>query len=412
MPSLSEFLQDLKFGLRTLRKSPGFTAVALATLAVGIGATTAIFSFVDGVLLKPLPYANPDRIVMVLEKPPGGGHNGISTLNFLDWAHENSVFEFIAAQTGGSVTLTGVEEPVQLRGMRVSADYFNVFGVSAELGRTFAPGEDQLGHENVAVISHAFWQSQFGGERSIIGRTLLLDGKPCTVVGVLPKSSAFNRGWPQIWRPLAFTPENRTRNFHWFGAVAKLKPGVTLEQARANLDSIGARIAQDFPDSNMGWGVAVDPLAEMIVGQDLKRSLYVLLSAVGMVLLIGCANLANLMLARGAARDREVSIRAALGAGRARLVRQFLTESVLLSVVGGLLGLGVGYLTMVGLKAVLPTYTLPSEANVTMDARVLLFALALGVLTGLVCGLVPALQATRPDLTTGMKQGGGASGGW
>jgi len=409
---MSELLQDLKFGWRTLRKSPGFTAVALATLAIGIGANTAIFSFVNGVMLKPLPYPDPDRIVRVLEKPPGGERNGISTLNYLDWARENKVFDFMAAQTGGSVTLTGVEEPIQLRGMRVSAHYFDVFGVSPALGRTFAAGEDEPGKDHVVVISHSFWQTQFGGEPSVLGRTLLLDGQPHTVIGILPKDSSFDRGWPQIWRPLAFTAENRTRNFHWFGSVARLKAGVTIEQARANMNAIGARIAQDYPDSNKGWGVTIDPFADAAVSKELKRSLYVLLAAVGMVLLIGCANLANLMLARGMARDREVAIRAALGAGRGRLVRQFLTESVLLSLAGGALGLGLGYVTMVGLKLLLPRYTLPSEANVSLDGSVLLFALLLAVFTGLVCGIVPALQATRSDLTKGMKQaGGGASAG-
>ena len=406
---MTELFQDLKFGWRTLAKSRGFTFVALATLAIGIGANTAIFSFVNGVMLKPLPYAEPERIVRVLEKPPGGDHNGISTLNYLDWAKENKVFEYMAAQTGGSVTLTGVEEPIQLRGMRVSAHYFDVFGVGAALGRTFAEGEDQLGHDNVAVISHALWQNQFGGEKNALGRVVILDGKPCTIVGILPKDSAFNRGWPQIWRPLAFTPEQQTRNFHWMGSMARLKRGVTLEQARAQMNAIGARIAQDYPDSNKGWGVAVDLLVTETVGKELRQSLYVLLAAVGMVLLIACANLANLMLARGAARDREVAIRAALGAGRGRLVRQFLTESILLSVGGGVLGLAVGYGLMATLRTVLPPFSLPSEANVTMDGQVLVFTLVLAVLTGIACGLVPALQATRPDLTTGMKQAGGGA---
>lgn len=409
---MSELLQDLKFGWRTLRKAPGFTCIALATLAIGIGANTAIFSFVNGVMLKPLPYAEPERIVRVLEKPPGGDHNGISTLNYLDWAQQNTVFQSIAAQTGGSVTLTGVDEPIQLRGMRVSAHYFDVFGVSPALGRGFAAGEDEMGKDHVAVISHALWQAQFGGEPSVLGRTILLDGQPHTIVGILPAGSAFDRGWPQIWRPLAFAPENRTRNFHWMGAVARLKPGVTLEQARANLDTIGARIAHDYPDSNKGWGVAIDALADVTVGKQLRQSLYVLLAAVGMVLLIGCANLANLMLARGMARDREVAIRAALGAGRGRLVRQFLTESVLLSLGGGALGLALGYATMKALRLALPPFSLPAEANITMDGQVLFFTLALAVVTGLICGIVPALQATRPDLITGMKQsGGGASAG-
>ena len=199
---MKELVQDLRYGIRTLRKSPGFATVAILTLAIGIGANTAIFSFVNGVLLKPLPYGEPERIVRVLEKPPGGGRNGISTLNYLDWQKENTVFEYVAAQTGGSVTLSGVEEPVQLRGARVSAHYFDIFGIKATLGRTFLADEDQLGKEAVAVLSHALWSSQFGADPKVIGRSITLDGRPHTVVGVLPAGGAFDRGFSQIWRPL------------------------------------------------------------------------------------------------------------------------------------------------------------------------------------------------------------------
>lgn len=407
-----ELLQDLRYGVRTLRKSPGFATVAVLTLAIGIGANTAIFSFVNGVLLKPLPYGEPERIVRVLEKPPGGGRNGISTLNYLDWQKDNTVFEYMAAQTGGSVTLTGINEPVQLRGSLVSPHYFDIFGVKPVLGRTFAADEDQLGKERVAVLSHALWDSQFGADPNVVGRTILLDGQPHTVIGVLPAGGAFDRAFSQIWRPLAFEPQNMTRNFHWFGAFAKLKRGVTLKQATAQMDAIGARIARDYPDSNKGWGVTIDLFADTVVGTQLRQSLYVLLSAVGMVLLIGCANLANLTLARGTAREREVAIRASIGAGRWRLVRQFLTEYVLLSICGGLLGLGLGLALKAGLELALPPFSLPREANVAIDARVLLFTLALAVFTGIVFGLVPALQATRPNLASCMKEGGrGASSG-
>src|SRR5262245_28925543 len=232
--------------MRTLRKSAGFATVAILTLAIGIGANTAIFSFVNGVLLKPLPYGEPERIVRVLEKPPGGGRNGISTLNYLDWQKDNTVFEYMAAQTGGSVTLTGVTEPIQLRGARVSPHYFDIFGVNATLGRTFAADEDQLGKERVAVLGHGFWVWQFGGEANVICRSITLDGAPHTVVGVLPAQGAFDRAFAQIWRPLAFEPQNMTRNFHWFGAYAKLKRGVTAKQASTQMDAIGARIAHDY----------------------------------------------------------------------------------------------------------------------------------------------------------------------
>jgi putative ABC transport system permease protein len=407
-----EILQDIRYAVRMLRKSAGFAVVAVLTLAIGIGANTAIFSFVDGVLLKPLPYANADRIMRVLEKPPGDpeARNGISTLNFLDWQRQNSVFQYMAARTGGSVTLTGVSNPVQLRGAKMSAHGFDILGVKAVLGRTFASDEDQPGKSRVAVLSHSLWASQFGSDASIIGRVIQLDGEPHVVIGVLPEGSAFDRSYAQIFRPLVFEPQNMTRNFHWFGAMALLKPGVSLEQARAEMNTIGARIAHDYPDSNKGWGVAVDPLADTIVGRQLRKSLYVLLAAVGMVLLIGCANLANLTLARSTAREREVAIRASVGAGRWRLVRQFLTENVLLSVIGGVLGIALGYALMAGLKAAVPPFSLPSEANIGLDARVLLFAAGLSVMTGLIFGLAPAIQATHSDLAGSMKEGGRGSG--
>ncbi|MBV9504336.1 MAG: ABC transporter permease [Acidobacteriia bacterium] len=389
-----------------LAKSPGFTVVSLLTLAIGIGSNTAIFSFVDAALLKPLPYADADRIVRVLEKRPDGGPNGISTLNFLDWQRDGTVFESLAAQTGGAVTLTGLGEPVQLRGARVSAHYFDVFGVKPALGRAFAEGEDQLGKDHVVVLSHVLWQSQFGGDPGLLGRSIRLDGEPYTVIGILPAGSSFDRGFMQIWRPLAFKPENMTRNFHWMGAVGKLKAEVTLKQARAQMDTIGARIAHDYPESNKGWGVAVDRYSEVLLGPNQRQSLYILMGSVGMILLIGCANLANLTLARGAAREREVAIRSALGAGRRRLVRQFLTENVMLSTAGGLLGIGVGYVTMRAIEAAVPPYSMPSEVDVTLDGRVLLFSLVLSIVTGLLFGLAPAFGVTRADLANSLKEGG------
>lgn len=408
---MQNLVHDLRYGVRTLAKSPGFTAVAILTLALALGANTAIFSFVDAVLLKPMPYAHPERIVRVLEAPPGGGRNGISTLNFLDWQKQNGCFEFMAARTGGSVALTGIEEPVQIPGARVSAHYFDIYGVKAALGRTFAEGEDENGRHQVVVLSHTLWQNQFAGDPAIIGRKLVLDGEPHVVIGVLPKDGPFERGYSRLWRPLVFKPENMTRNFHWFGSVALLKPGVTLDQARAQMDAIGKRIAADYPDSNKGWGVGVDLLSETHVNGDLSRSLYVLLAAVGMVLLIACANLANLSLMRVVGREREIAIRVALGAGRWALLRQFLVESLLVAAAGGAAGLLAGRLAIAGLKLSMPPYTLPSEADVALDGRVLLFSLGLTLLTGLLVGLLPAWQASRPNLTHSLKQGGGASAG-
>ena len=402
---MNGLLSDLRYAFRTLRKSPGFTVVALLTLAIGIGANTAIFSFVNSVLLKPLPYPDAERIVRVLEKPPGGGGNGISTLTFLDWRDQNTVFDSMAAQTGGDVTLTGRGEPVQLRAAHVSAPYFDIFGIKPALGRTFSADEDQRGKEHVAVLSHVLWVSQFGADPALVGRTILLDGEAYTVVGVLPEGSAFDRAFNQIWLPLAFQPENMTRNFHWFGSFAKLKRGITIEQARTQMDAIGARISQQYPDSNKGWGVSIERYADTITDTNLRQSLYVLLAAVGMMLLIGCTNLANLTLARGAAREREVAVRSALGAGRQRLIRQFLTENVLLALAGGALGLGVGYATMAALKASIPPNSFAREVRIAMDTRVLLFTLALSALTGILFGLAPALGATKTNLVVSLKEG-------
>ena len=409
---MSLWLKELRHSVRTLRQSPGFTAVAILTLAIGIGANTAIFSFVDAMLLKPLPYPESDRIVRVMEKPPRGARNGISTLNFLDWQRDNTVFDFMSAQTGDAVTLTGGSEPIQLRGALVSAGYFKVFGAEPELGRTFLPGEDELGKHHVAVISHAVWASQFGSDPSIVTRTVLLNNEPHTIVGVLPARSAFDRAPVQIWRPLAFRPSNMTRDFHWMISFARLKDGVTLAQARANMDAIGKRIENDFPASNKGWGVVVEPYAETLINPQARTIILLLLSSTGFLLLIGCANLANLALARGVSREREVVVRASLGAGRWDLIRQFLTENVLLSICGGLFGLAIGYGLMKAMGLMLPPFTLPREVNASIDARVLLFALIVSIATGMLFGMAPALQATKPDLAAAMKEEGrGSSGG-
>jgi putative ABC transport system permease protein len=406
-----EFAQDLRYGIRTLLKAPAFAAVAIVTLALGIGANSAIFSFVDAAMLKPLPYAEPERILQIWEKPPGGGNNVVSALNFLDWQKQSTSFEAMVASTGGSLTMTGQGDPVLLRAGRVSAGYFEVFRVAPLLGRTFAPDEDTPGKEHVIVLSHRLWATQFGSDPGIVGKAITLNGEPYTVIGVMPANSPFDRAFNQLWRPLAFNTSERTRNFHWLSVVARLKPNVTFEQARSELDAIGARIATDYPDSNKGWGVSTLRYMDIVVGQQLQTSLYVLLAAVGMLLLIGCANVANLVLARGTSREREVAVRAALGAGRGRLIRQFLTENVLLATIGGVLGIGLGYGLMIWLKYMLPPFYLPSAINVEMDLRVLAFTFALAVITGVVFGLAPALSATKPDLAGAMKEGGrGAAG--
>jgi len=392
-------------------KAPAFSAVAVLTLALGIGANSAIYSFVDAALLKPLPYEHPERILQIWEKPPGGGNNVVSAMNFLDWQRQTTSVEAMTASTGGSLTLTGLGEPVLLRAGRVSAGYFDVFAVKPFLGRTFAADEDTPGKEHVVVLSHRLWSAQFGSDPGIVGKSLTLNGEPYTVIGVMPPRSAFDRSFNQLWRPLAFKHSERTRNFHWLSVVGRLKPGVTIEAARSELDAIGGRIAVDYPDSNKGWGVSTLRYMDVVVGQQLQRSLYVLLAAVGMLLLIGCANVANLVLARGTAREREVAVRAALGAGRGRLVRQFLAENILLAIVGGVLGIALGYGLMMWLKFMLPPFYLPAAINVEMDLRVLAFTFALAMATGIVFGLAPALSATKLDLAGAMKEGGrGAAG--
>jgi putative ABC transport system permease protein len=406
MHGLSSDLHDLRYAIRRLRNSPGFSAVAIATIALAIGANTAMFSFVNGVLLSPLPYPDPDRIVRVLERHPSGGVNGISTLNYLDWTNENAVFEYMAAEAGWRPTLTGGAEPVAMRGARVSAHYFDIFGVKPALGRTFLSDDDQPGKDRVVLLSHALWESRFGSDPAMLGRTILLNGEPHTVVGVLPKGGPFDRAAAQIWKPLAFQPSNMTRDFRWLSASAKLKPDVTLEKARAEMAVIARRLDTAHPDSNRDWGVAVDRLADVLIGSQLHTAVTVLFTATAFVLLIGCANLANLALARAISRKNEMAVRAALGASRWRLVRQLLTESVVISVCGGIVGVGVGYAMMKWIQSLIPPYTLPPAVDIRMDTSVLLFTMTVAVGTGLLFGVAPAAQATTPSLVGSLKEGG------
>jgi predicted permease len=402
---------DIRYGLRGLRRNPGFATVAIATLALGIGATAAIFSFVNAVLLKPLPYPHPEQIVSVGEKLPDGFSNPISTLNFLDWERQNRCFEYLAALAFDKVTLTGSARPQEVRVHRVSASYFKVLGVSAAMGRTFVASENEPGSDLEAVLSNRLWRGRFGGDPHIIGRKITLDGKNYTIIGVLPANSEFDRSWAAMWLPLSFAPVNMTRNFHWLYGIARLKPGVTLKQAREQMDAIGARISAQYPDSNKGIGVAVNPYIDQVVQPELRRSLWVLLAAVGAVLLIGCANIANLTLARGTDREQEIAIRSALGARRLRLIRQLLTESISLGVLGATAGLALGNAFMHGIKVWLPSDMLPPQANVKMDYGVLLFAMLIGILTGVLSGLAPALNGARPDLARSLKESGRTSAG-
>ncbi len=399
-------LHDLRHALRLLRNNPGFSAVAIATIALAIGANTAMFSFVNGLLLRPLPYPESDGIVRVLERTSTGGRNGISTLNYLDWASQNTVFEFIAAEAGWNATLTGRTEPVSIRAARVSAHYFDIFGAQPALGRTFRPGDDEPGRDRVVLLSHAVWEHLFGSDPALVGRDILLNGEPHTVIGVLEKGGPFDRAAAQVWKPLAFQPSVMSRDFRWLGASAKLKPGVTLERARAEMDVIARRLAAAYPGSNKDWGVAVDRLADVLIGPGLHSAVTVLFGATAFVLLIGCANLANLALARGIAREGEMAVRAALGATRFRLVRQLLIENVVIGLCGGIAGAGVGYAIMRWIEWLIPPSALPPAVDIRMDVSVLLFTFVAAVGTGLVFGAAPAARTTNPNLVTPLKDGG------
>jgi predicted permease len=417
-------VQDLRYAVRVLSKSPGVTIIVLLTLALGIGINTAIFSFVDAILLKPLPYPNADRIVGIWERRPTGQPNSMTTLNYLDYAQQSTVFERIAATTGccGS-TILGGDAPTPVPALRVSPPYFDILGAAAAYGRTFMAGDDQPGRDHVVVLSHRLWTSHFGSDPALIGRTIRLDGEPYTVIGVMPESSPFDRTYVQAWLPLSFGPERMNRTSHWLlsltgGALGLLKPGVTLERARAEIEAIAARLSAEYPATNKGWSAVLQPYATIIVGKDLQESLYLLLAAVGMVLLIGCVNVANVMLARALAREREVAVKLALGATHGRLIRQFLTESLLMSLPGGLLGILVGYGTTAFLKATLAALPLslavlpiliPAEAAIGLDSRVLLFAVTLSIVCGVAFGLAPAVGTIRGTQAARIGSSRGAS---
>ncbi|MEO7275234.1 MAG: ABC transporter permease [Vicinamibacterales bacterium] len=399
-------LHDLRYAIRLLRNSPAFSAVAIATIGLAIGANTAMFSFVNGLLLRPLPYRDADRIVRVLERSSTGARSGVSTPTYLDWTTGNAVFEFMAAEVGWSATLTGGDEPASIRAARVSAHYFDIFGAKPALGRTFRPGEDEPGNDRVVVLSHSLWERRFGSDPAIVGRNILLNGEADTVIGVLEKGGPFDRAAAQIWRPLAFRPSSMSRDFRWLATSARLKPGVTLKQAQAEMDVIAQRIAREYPDSHKGWGVAVDRLADVLIGPGLRTAVTVLFGATTLVLLIGCANLANLALARGIARESEMAVRAALGASRWHLIRQLLVENVVIALCGGVVGAGVGSAMTKWIASLVPASALPPAVEIRMDTTVLLFTFVAALGTGLMFGAAPAAQTTNPNLMTPLKDGG------
>jgi putative ABC transport system permease protein len=389
--------KDFRYGLLLLKRDPGFAFVAISVMAIGIGANTAMFSLMDAVLLKPLPYPEPERIVRVWEAPTPTSRNGISTLNFVDWKRLSTSFEALSAVRGLNVALTGEGEPARLAGTLVSADYFDVFGVKAAVGRTFLPDEDQPGAGQIVVLSHAAWQTRFGGDPSILNRAILLDGEPHQVVGILPAGS-FDRGLESFWKPIVFAPEQRTRGYHWLGAVGRLRRGVTVEQAREEMRAVGASLATLQPPFKKDWSVAVEPFDKDLVGDGFRQSIIVAFGAVVMVLLIASANIANLLLAKGVARRQEMAVRAALGATRGRLIAQVLTESLVLCLLGGLAGVGLAYVLIRGAVPLMGP-SLPSTAAVTLDPRVLGFAAAAAVGVSLLVGLLPSLQLSSGRLS-------------
>lgn len=399
-------LNDFRYALRQLIKAPSFTIVAVLTLALGIGACTAIFSVVNVVLLRPLDYPNPDRIMVIRETQlPQFPEFSVAPPNYLDWEKQTKSYEYLAAYSSAALNLTGEGEPQRLVGVKATAHYFDVMGVKPVLGRMLLPEEDAQGKNHVVVLSHPFWQRVFGGARDIVGRAIQLNGEPYNVVGIAPPGFGL-ASKVDVWTPMAFKPEetaNDARGGHYINVVGRLKPGVTVAQARAELTLIADQLAKQYPDPQKGWGIFLMPMQDYLV-RDVKPVLYTLLGAVGCVLLIACANLANLLLARATARHREISIRAALGAGRGRLVRQLLTESVVLAMCGGVTGILLARWGLDALLSLAPT-SLPRITEIHLDSGVLGFSLALSVMTGLAFGIAPALLAARTDMNEALKQG-------
>jgi putative ABC transport system permease protein len=410
---MRNFIQDLRYAIRVMAKRPGFTIIAAVTLALGIGANTAIFSAVNAILLKPLPFPQSDQLVDLSETFKPDGFGSVSVPNFEDWKNQNTVFAGISAYQFTSFNLANNETPQRVPGIRVSANYFDVLGVKPALGRTFVSGEDVAGSQQVVVLADDLWRRNFAADPNIVNRTIPVNGQQYTVIGVMPREMSSLYRTVQMWSPLVFPePDRLNRNDHKYLVIGRIKPGVTLAQAREQMNGIAQRLEEQFKN---GRGIRLTQIEELWVA-NIRSPLLMMMVAVGFVLLIACTNVANLLLARATVRRREISIRVALGAGRARLIQQFLTEGLLLSVIGGALGMALAWWLMNVLgKLAFPF--LPRSQEIRIEGRVLLFTLGVSVLTSIVFGLIPSLQAGKTDVQETLKEGGntmsaGVVGGW